>query len=291
MTVITLSYWDVVDGKKKRRVITANTDKFESEADAKQYLINKRDERLSKIKPIKIKVEKPVVEPVVEQPVVEPVVEEPVVETNKIQYTPFKLNLSDMKETGSTTVIYGASKSGKTYLLKQILKKYYSSNNVITVMFADNVHANIYRDIDKKIIKTSKFCPQLVKDIHKIQKKTNNKYTWLIILDDMVLEKSDPQLLKLFLTYRNSKISLIINLQSLSLLSKSARFNGNNFIFKKCNSQQYIDDVMRYFVGGYGVFSGKHITEQTKLFQEITKDYGFVYLDALNDEISYHKNV
>ena len=286
---VKLSYWD--KELKKTKIIQTTIKKHEGDRDkAMEHLQKLKEERLRAIdEKLEKKVEQ-IVEPVME-PVMEPVLEPVTVETPKIDYSTFKLKLDDQKVTGSSTVLFGASKSGKSYLMKNLLKKYYKNPNTIIILFADNVHSNIYKDIDKKVITTDKFDPQLVKDIHKIQKKTNNKYQWLLVLDDMVLEKSDPQLLKMFLTYRNSKMSTIILLQSLSLLSKNARFNGNNFIFKKCNSQQYVDDVMQYFIGGYGVFAGKSKQEQTELFREITKDYGFCYLDALNDTISYHKNI
>jgi hypothetical protein len=209
----------------------------------------------------------------------------------EVPYTAFKLNIDDLKETGTSTVIFGASKSGKTTLLKDILDKYYSGKNVITLLIADNVHSNIYKKIDSSIIKTDRFDTDLIADLHKIQKKTDNKYHFVIVMDDMILQKNDPKILQMMLTMRNAKISTVILLQSPTLLSKNGRFNGNNFIFKRTNNHENAEQVMKFFLGGFGIFYGLKTNEKIKLFRDITDDYGFVYLDALNDKITYHKSL
>lgn len=203
--------------------------------------------------------------------------------------TKFKLNIEPLKETGCSTVIFGSSKSGKTTQLKQILKKHYDNNNCITILIADSVHANVYRDLSKKIIKTDKFDRELIQGLHKIQKKTDNKYHFVIVLDDMILDKNDPELLRLILTLRNSKISTVCLLQSPTLLSKNARFNGNNFIFRRTNNAENTEQILDMFLGGFPPFYGLSKAEQVKLYRDLTTDYGYIYLDALNDTVTVHR--
>lgn len=302
---IRIFYWDKI--KKKNIYKQAALKKFDGdEQKAREYLENWKKEQLERvnkelnidknIEEIKEDIEEikeeivNIQEPQQPETPTEPEPEqEPPTDKKEYEYTPFKLQMDDMKYTGTSTVIFGASKSGKTYLMKKILKQHYKKPDTIVIMMAENAHAAIYRDLDKKIIKCDRFYPELIKALHKINRKTSNKYNFVVVLDDIVTDKANPQLLKMFLSYRNSRISTIMLLQSLSLLSKNSRFNGNNFIFKKCNSQQYIDDVMALFLNGYGCFANKKHHEQTQLFRDITQNYGFIYLDALNDSISYHK--
>lgn len=289
-------YWD--KQKKKTVYKQVSISKFNNESEAREFLNNWKKEQNEKQN-----IKDPIIEnaSTIKDLIIEDIPtinqKDPIIEDvltidntiNQINYTPFKLKIDNMDDTGSSTVIFGASKSGKTYLLKNILNDIYSDDDLIVILFADNIHSAIYSDLNKNIIKSDKFDPDLIKKIHKIQKKTKNKYKFVIVLDDMILEKSDPQLLKLFLTYRNSKISTLILLQSPTLLCKNSRFNGNNFIFKKCNNSEYVEQVLKFFIGGYDKFHGLSQNEKIKLFQDITNNYGFVYMDALNDKISYHK--
>ena len=202
--------------------------------------------------------------------------------------TKFELKIPPLSETGASTVLFGASKSGKTTLMKSIIKKFYDNNDCITILIADNSHSNIYHDIGKKIIKTDKFDNELIKGLHRIQKKTNNKCHFCIVLDDMILDKNDPDLLRLILTLRNSKISTLCLLQSPTLLSKNARFNGNNFIFKRTNNAENTTEILEKFLSGYPPFYGLSKADQVNMYRDLTKDYGFIYLDALNDTVTLH---
>ena len=199
-----------------------------------------------------------------------------------------KLNIEPLSDTGCSTVIFGSSKSGKSTQMLDLVKKHYDNNKCICIVIADSVHANIYRGLSNRIIKTDKFDRELIQGLHKIQKKTNNKYHFCIVLDDMILDKNDPELLRLILTLRNSKISTVCLLQSPTLLSKNARFNGNNFIFRRTNNQENTEQILDKFLGGYKPFYGLSKPEQVKLYRDLTVDYGCIYLDALIDVVTMH---
>ena len=208
----------------------------------------------------------------------------------QLTYGPFNLELPDLEEAGCSTVLFGSSKSGKTTLMKDIIKlpEIKDADN-IKFLLSPNVHAKIYKDIDKKIIKLDHWDDRLVSALHKIQKKTKNKYIFTIIIDDCILNKNSGKIMELFLTLRNSKISTIMLLQSTTLLNRNSRFNVNNFVFKKCNNDEAIRQNMDFFLGSYDPFKGLPMEEKMSLYREITNNYGFIYLDALNGSLTLCK--
>ena len=215
-----------------------------------------------------------------------------VVAMPEIDYTEFTLALPDLSETGHTLVLFGASKSGKTTLLKKILKNpEIADDENIKILISPNIHARIYQDIDKKIIRMSRWDDRLVRALHKIQKKTKNKFQFTVIVDDCITEKNSKKIMELFLTLRNSKISTIMLLQSTTLLNRNSRFNTNNLIFLKNNNDEANDQNMRFFLGSYQPFKKlKRMEDKIQLYREITNNYGFVYLNALDGEMSFHRN-
>ena len=234
----------------------------------------------------------PVVEPAIEDPQVDPVVEpiESPVESSRIQYTKFNLSIAPKSEGGTTTLIFGSSKSGKTTQMLSILNKYYDNTKFITFMICENAQSQIYKKVSKNVIKLDRFDADLINNIHMIQKRTSNKYRFAFILDDIILEKRSDTILKMILTMRNADISTIMLLQSTTLLSKNSRFNINNVIFRRANNMESIEQCLQFFLQGYEPFySIKSMTEKINLYRSITKEYGYLYLDALNDNLTFHK--
>lgn len=205
--------------------------------------------------------------------------------------TKFVLDLPDLKEDGGSTVLFGNSKGGKTTIMKNLIKDYYSEKNLITILFAQNAHAKVYKNIPKNVIKTDYFDSELIHALHRIQRKTNNKYGFVILMDDMIMEKNDPMLLQMLLTLRNSKISTVILLQDLKLLSRAGRHNINNVIFTKQNTDDGVIDILKLFIGSYPPFNGLNMEEKTMLFREATTDFSFIYFNALDGILSFHNKL
>ncbi len=213
-----------------------------------------------------------------------------IVEIPKIVYTKFELNIPDLKEDACSTIIYGSSKAGKTTQAMKLMKEYFGEKFVITIVFSPNIHSKVYAPLKgKEYIKIDRWDDQIIRDIHKIQKKSNNKYCFLIVIDDCILEKLSPQILQLLLVLRNSRINTMLNLQSVTLLSRNGRNNGNNFIFKNFNNDEVITDAMKFFLGSYEPFYGLDMEQKIRLYKEVTKNYGFCYLNALDGIITLHK--
>jgi hypothetical protein len=227
--------------------------------------------------------------PSVETPVA---VEEPPHNTlPAINYEQFSLEIPDLDEAGFSTVLFGSSKSGKTTLMKKILQMpELADPDLIKILISPSMQARIYKDIDKRIIRMEKWDDRLVKGIQKVQKKTKNKYKYLLIIDDCILEKNSGKIMECFCTLRNVKVSTLMLLQSTTLLNRNSRFNANNIIFKKMNVDDATEQNMQWFLGSYAPFKGLTMDDKKALYREITNDYGFVNLDALNGTLQCCKD-
>ena len=301
--VVRLNYWSKLE--KKQKSLQTNVDKHESREKAKEYLKEKRDKALEKKKLLMDKETKPeeITQP---EQVIIPENNEKVDETinfmdatvestpqidtiiANLKYSPFKLEVNP-DETGSSITIFGSSKSYKTTILKRILKKYYTKDT-LTVLCAQNVHAPIYKDLPKEIIKTDDYCPELVTAMYKINKKTENKYPFVIVLDDIVDKKSDKDLEKLFLTLRNAKISVVILLQNIQLLKATARGNSNIVIFRKFNQAHAIEEyVMKQYLANFYPFKDLKMADKVNLYMKLTNNHDFFVLDVLNNSLTLHR--
>jgi hypothetical protein len=284
-------YWS--KSKKKNITKSVALKKFNGdEVKAKEFLDKWKEEQkandekeINKQSP-EMKTEIDDLPPIVEETKIEGVkVEMPV-----ITHTKFILNMPNLKEDACSTVIYGSSKAGKTTQAMKLMEDYFGEKFVIRLVFSPNIHSKVYAPLkDKDYIKIDRWDDQIIKDIHKIQKKTKNKYCFLVCIDDCILEKLSPQILQLLLVLRNSKINTLLNLQSVTLLSRNGRNNGNNFIFKNFNNDEVITDAMNYFLGSYQPFYKLPMEDKIRLYKEVTKDYGFCYLNALDGLVSFHK--
>jgi hypothetical protein len=302
-TTARTSYWS--KSKKKTVHKSVNLSKFGGDiTKAKEFLAKWKEEELAKdsqkkdvkdtveikeeVKPIEEKKEDVIDASVIQKPGEENVGPIPV-----IQFTEFKLNVPDLKKDACSTVVFGSGKAGKTTQMMKFINEYFSENYIITLVFSPNIHAEVYKPIKSDYyIKIDRWNDQIIRDIHKIQKKTKNKYCFLIVIDDCILEKLSPQILQLLLVLRNSRMNTLLNLQSVTLLSRNGRNNGNNFIFKHCNNDEIIEDAMDYFLGSFPPFYGLKKEQKIKLYREATADHGeyrdFVYLNALDGIVSFH---
>jgi hypothetical protein len=291
--VVRLSYWDPKTAKNK--YLQVNVDKFASREEAKKYLTDKRDRLKKGLSEDPPKEEKKEEEKKVELPK-----ELPNDETNlmdvqvditpemsaalaKLKYSDFNLKITP--KTGTSITLFGASKSFKTTLLKRILEQYYSKDCII-LLCAENVHAEIYDDIPKNIIKLDHYAPALIQSMYMINKKLNNKYRFVVILDDIIDKKSDHYLEKLYLTLRNSRISIITSLQNIQLLKSTARGNSNIVIFRKFNQAKAVENyAMDEYLKNFPPFKDLKKNDKIALYMYITNKHDYFVLDVLNNSL------
>lgn len=202
------------------------------------------------------------------------------------------INLLLDQGTGNTTVLFGSSKKGKSTLMMDLYRKLYKNNKYITSLFATNAHIKVYEE-DENLLKCNVFNKQSEKYI-KLQKyinsRTQNKYNFVNMFDDVINTKHKGLINDLIMTYRNSNISTMMCLQYGYLLSKMNRANVNNVIIFGSNSNESIEDLINTFLKPYMIKLGYiYLPEQIAFYKYITKDHGFFYINNAKDHISFHR--
>ena len=178
-------------------------------------------------------------------------------------------------------MLCGSTRSGKSTGLSYILHKYFSKH--IGVLMTHSPQANIYQEMD--ILQAPNYYPSIIRDMAYINKKTENKYEFLAVLDDVVTGiKFDKELLKALTIYRNSNVSVIQCIQALSLLNSSARTNVNYVILFKFNSDEQIEKAVKMYLGSWFP-KGMPLIEKMRLYREMTEDHHCIVVDNLNGRV------
>jgi len=208
---------------------------------------------------------------------------QPIQQKPQLESKPFPKNWIPEK-TGASLVITAKSKAGKTSFLHQIVKNLPS--DMIKVVISPNVHTTIYDSMRKKCVYSPVFDSRIVKLCQKINQKTKNHYRFCIILDDVIDEKTNSTLLKMFLTLRNSNISAILSVQSTMLVNKLVRGNANYILLGKLSGEESIMDTFRKFLIGYkSDLNIKSDSDVVPVYDRLTDNYNFIYVNTLKDKI------
>jgi len=195
--------------------------------------------------------------------------------------------------TGSSIVIFGASKAGKTTLMTYLYDEFFS--DYICVLCADNPQIDSYKIFRKGgcvIVQDFNIFIRLVELAKDINEQTLNNYKFCFFLDDMVMQKDSDIIKKLVLTYRNSNLSSVICLQATTLFSKQNRGSVNHCFFCRYNGYEGRKDAVERFLRGDLCDNGKirRIEDLTQVYQDLTKDYHIIQKNMLDDNgISIHK--
>ncbi len=210
---------------------------------------------------------------------------------SKVIYKPI-VDLKLDANTGNSTLILGSSKRGKSTLLVYLYEKYYLNKKYISILFSINAHIDLYTN-SQKLLKCKVFNKECQKLIYKekfINSKTNNKYEFLNMLDDIIDIRYNKVVDDSILTLRNSKISTIISTQYCNLISKSARSSANNVFLFGFNTNEAIIVAINMFLAPLFVKMGFNtINDQVQLYNDITKDHGFIYIKPESGEMTFHK--
>lgn len=210
---------------------------------------------------------------------------------SKVIYKP-TVDLKLDPNTGNSTLILGSSKRGKSTLLMYLFEKYYSNKNFISILFSINAHIDLYKN-NKRLIKCKTFNKETQKLIYKekfINSKTNNKYEFINMLDDIIDIRFNKVVDDSILTLRNSKISTIISTQYCNLISKSARSSANNVFLFGFNTNEAVVVAINMFLAPHFTKMGFNtLNDQIQLYNDITKDHGFMYLKPESGDLTFHK--
>ena len=193
----------------------------------------------------------------------------------------FQLFLPEQHTGGISICMIGSTRSGKTTIMKSTLRRYFDEH--IGVLMSPSIHAPVYADLDKNICKAPDYVPEILREMYAINRKVENHYKFLCILDDVVTKKFDKELLKLFTIYRNTGISGIMSIQSPILLNSAMRGNLNVVMCGYMNSEESCEKVIRMFC--YASIEGKNIEEKIQTYKRLTSDHFWIVIDNLEGTI------
>jgi len=196
-----------------------------------------------------------------------------------IETKPLEVELPEQKTGGASFCLMGSTRSGKTTLLKYILKHFFNKHTKI--LMSNSIHAPIYKEIDD-CIKSPVYSHKVVKEGYEINRKTNNHYRICYILDDVVDKKNDKELLKLLTIYRNSGLSTIISLQSPILMNTAGRGNINFVCLGKMNSDENIEKCVRMYLMSF--LKGR-IDDKIRQYKILTEDHYWFMVNNLTGEV------
>lgn len=177
--------------------------------------------------------------------------------------------------------LLGSTRSGKTTALNWLLKNYFMKE--INVLMSDSLHAEIYKPLLKTMVPCPTYVPEIIKTCYKINKGTDCKYPFNIILDDLVGYRNDKEMLRLLTIYRNSRIGCIITAQATSILNASGRSNINHILLFKLNSDEQIEIVCKKFLAS---FFPAHMRMVDRIieYKRLTANHHFIYLNNITGE-------
>jgi len=186
------------------------------------------------------------------------------------------------REHGISFLLLGSTRSGKTVMMNYLWENIFKSH--ITILHTGSPQAHIYKTIKDKVAFAPEYIPELVNESYKINKRTDNKYEFLHILDDCVQSKNDVELKKLLCIYRNSRVSGMITGQSLTIFNNITRGNINYVCLGYLNSDASVEQVIKAYLVSY--FPSKmRLADKIKAYREMTRDHHFIVIDNIHGEV------
>jgi hypothetical protein len=181
---------------------------------------------------------------------------------------------------GISVICCGASRSGKTTLLKYLYRKYFSKH--VCMMFSMNRHADIYKDMSDKVMVSDNYHPELLREAHELNSLCGNKYPFLFISDDYVDHKikNDPEITRALTIYRNANMSSIFSFQGRTLMSAVGRNNANYICVLKQQTPLEWEHVIKEFLSMW-LPSGMTMREMVDFCKEACMDHQFFFIDNI----------
>lgn len=181
---------------------------------------------------------------------------------------------------GISIMLIGASRSGKTTLLKYLYKTHFSK--YITTMFSMNRHADIYEDLSDKVMVADKFHHELLRESHEINSLCGNKFPFLFISDDYVDHsiKNNPEITRAMTIYRNANVSSIWSFQGRTLMSAVGRNNANYICVLKQQTPMEWENVIKEFLSMW-LPTGMTMKEMVDFCKMATVDHQFFMIDNI----------
>lgn len=193
----------------------------------------------------------------------------------------FELDMPLDGKMGVSMALIGSSRSGKTTFLKYIYRNHFKKH--IATMFSQNPHADIYKDMGKKVIVSDTYHSEILREAHEINKETENKYPFLFISDDMVdyKMKNDHEITRALTIYRNANISTIFSFQGRTMMNAVGRNNLNYIVIFKQQTPMEYENVIKEFLS---MWLPQHLTlkQMVAFVMRATQDHHFFCIDNIN---------
>jgi hypothetical protein len=181
---------------------------------------------------------------------------------------------------GVAIIAIGASRSGKTTLLKHLYEKHFDKH--ICTMFTMNAHADIYKTLSDKVLISNTFHSELLREAHEINTLCDNKFPFLFISDDYVDHKikNDPEITRALTIYRNANMSSIFSFQGRTLMSAVGRNNANYIFILKQQTPSEFENVIKEFLSMW-LPPGMTMREMIEFCRLATEDHQFFVIDNI----------
>ena len=193
----------------------------------------------------------------------------------------FELSLPD--NGGISIFLLGASRSGKSTMLRYLYKTHFS--HYITMFLSMNQHADIYRSMGDKMILMDEYYPEILQEMHHINAETGNKFQFLYVNDDFVSNKikNDSEILRLLTLYRNAGMSSIQSFQGQTLMNPVGRAQVNLVLIFAQNTAREYERVIKEYMLGW-IPEGMTMKEMIKWMMAATQNHQFIVIDQLHHQ-------
>lgn len=181
---------------------------------------------------------------------------------------------------GTSFGLIGASRSGKTTLMKYLFRTFFKKH--ITVMTTMNPHADIYSDLDARVLIANEFHPEVLREMHELNALCDNRYPFLFISDDYVNPKikNDGEVTRALTIYRNAGVSSIWSFQGRTLMSAVGRNNLNYIAVLKQQTPKEWEAVIKEFLSMW-LPTGMTMREMIEFCRKATEDHQFFFIDQI----------
>ena len=205
-------------------------------------------------------------------------------------------------ESAKTVCILGRSFSGKTHFLVEELNKLvgrtrkFSGTNIKRplydkiILFTESLSADPLKDLDPRLDITliQGYIPKIVQLLKRINTITDNKFRFLVILDDVVNGIRAGTFAKQILTMRNSNISTCILIQYVKLISPAMRNSVHHYYITGLKPEEweylvksFLVSLIKELIGSHGTISNLSIEFKNWVADDV------VHYDQRRDELSF----
>jgi DNA replication protein DnaC len=197
------------------------------------------------------------------------------------------------KNQARTVLVIGRSGSGKTYFLAELFERHLKHIYDYYCLMTPSLINPIYKKF-KQTAKLAHYNPNFIKHIWTYQKHSNCRHAPLLILDD--IDKGDRSkdqdfMNKMFLRFRNLRISTIVSTQFPSLISPAVRENAHLIILGHTGHERidWVIDMLSPYLSTEYDSQHANKTRIINWYREKTQDHKFIILDNVENKLYYHK--